>query len=303
MRKYSHSAFKAFQRCAKKWSYIYIDKIVPKETAKYLDRGHDLHEHLAVLYTDDYMGAVPELSEEDQELLVRYHKKWYEEDKKWRVISVEANYEFEIDAFTVVFKPDLVVEINGEVWIVDHKTTANIPDEWDPYNMSDFQHLLYVAGMRSKGFDVKGFIFNYMSTKAPSQPSLIKDGSRIAYLAQLATDYDTLVRFGLKHGLLEDPLVQDKLAIIKGAPDRFFQRHYLMVPDAAIDNMLSDVHNILIDMEIAEGCGSYPRHVVAGFAGSMACGKCAYQPICHAELLGIDTADLLLTVYKTKEYR
>jgi hypothetical protein len=303
MRKYSHSALKVFQRCQKKWSYIYIDKIVPKEVAKYFERGSNLHEHLAIFYSDTYEGPIPDLSDRDAELLTRYFKKWGKEDEKWKVLSVEEDYEFEVGGFQVVFKPDLVVEINDEAWIVDHKTTASIPDEWDPYNMSDFQHLLYVAGMRNAGYNIKGFIFNYISTKAPKQPYLVKDGSRIAYLAQLATDYDTLWDFAVKNRMSEDPDVQEKLAIIRGAPDRFFQRHYLMVPDKAIDNALSDVSDVLYNMHEAEEYEYYPRHVVAGYGGSMACSKCPYQPICHAELLGIDTKELLLTMYKRKEKR
>jgi len=302
MRKYSHSAFKTFQRCAKKWSYIYIDKIVPKESPVYLTRGINLHEHLAVLYDHDYMGAGRELTDEDTALLMRYHDKWHAEDVGWKVISVEEDYEFEVAGFPVVFKPDLVVEINGEVWIVDHKTTVNIPDEWDPYNMSDFQHLLYVAGLRSLGYDVKGFIFNYIRTKAPTQPALVKAGDRIAYLAKMDTDYNTLLNFALEHKMETDTDVREKLTILRHAPDKFFQRHFLIVPETAINEMLIDVENILIEMAESEITGGYPRHVVAKHGGSQACGRCPYQPLCHAELLGIDTEPILLE-YKEREKR
>ena len=94
MRKYSHSAFKTFQRCAKKWSYLYIDRIVPKESPIYMQRGVTLHEHLAAMYDPSGLLDYPELSDNDHDLLVRYTSKW--DDKDWKVVSVEEDYEFNV---------------------------------------------------------------------------------------------------------------------------------------------------------------------------------------------------------------
>ena len=287
MRKYSHSALKVFQRCQKRWSYLYIDRIVPKVTPKALAEGIELHDALA----DYSKGTIKDAPE----WLYRYNKKWFDDDLDWGILAVEEEMEFYIGDYAVVFKADLIIEVNGEVWIVDHKTTANIPDEWDPYNMSDFQHLLYIRGVEQVlERPVAGFMFNYIRTKPPAQPKLIKDGSRIADVRRVDTDYDTLKGYAEAHGQMGDPDLQERLRILKHSPDKFFQRHWLPINRAAVDKALDDVFDVLEQMAKSEDWNTYPRHVVAAWGGSSSCARCPYQPLCHAELLGINPEPLLL---------
>lgn len=299
MRIYSHSALKLFQRCQLKWKYKYIDRLdVPEEDRpKHFERGSDLHALLELLYKGDdemFRIAFDKADKADQDVLMRYADKWDDED--WEVLSVEEEFHLTIAEHKLVFIPDLIVQIGEDVWVVDHKTTANIPDEWDPYNMTDFQHLLYIAGVRMLYPNVRGFLFNYIRTKSPTQPKLIKDGSRISAVRTIDTDYATLKAFAEKTGTMDED-TKDKLNILRHAPDRYFQRHYIIAPDEAVDQAIADVDQILADMAYKEyEGGSFPRHVVGGFAGSMACAKCEYQPLCHAELLGINT-DLVLLNY------
>lgn len=294
MRRYSHSSLKMFQRCPKKFEYNYIHRLSPIDTPLHLERGRELHELLASFYADDeafhdiYLGATPE----NMEIFERYTDKWEEADEAWEIIATEEELEMIIGAHTLVFIPDMVVRINGELWVVDHKTTANIPDEWDPYNMSDFQHLLYLAGVEQVyGEKPAGFIFNYIRTKAPTQPTLIKDGSRISNVRALDTSYGKLLRFASETNQLEDPDVQEKLKILRLAPDRYFQRHFLPISESAVSQAVKDTHAVLSEMSNKEnlrGPLTFPRHVLPKHAGTQSCGSCAYQAICHAELLGIE---------------
>ncbi len=299
MRIYSHSALKLFQRCQLKWKYRYIDRleVKPEDRPKYFERGSNIHAILEAAYgpyVEKLDEAIAAASPEDVELIERYFTKWDNEDEGWKVLSVEEEFHLEIGDHKLVFIPDLIVQIGDDVWVVDHKTTANIPDEWDEYNMTDFQHLLYIAGVRLLYPNVRGFLFNYIRTKAPTQPKLIKDGSRISAVRSIDTDYDTLKAFADKTGTL-DSEVQDKLNILKHSPDRYFQRHYIIAPDSAVDMALSDTHEVLSEMSWKEsGEGTYPRHVISKFAGAMACSKCEFQPLCHGELLGINTQQILL---------
>jgi hypothetical protein len=303
-RRYSHSALKTAQRCLKQWSYKYIERLEPAQRPKYLERGSDLHELLAELYDDkkSYLEIFDTAAPADLDLLARYVTKWDDEDQDWEILHVEEEMEMDIGPYRLVFICDLIVRINGEVWIVDHKTVANIPDEADPYNMSDFQHLLYLAGVRQKYPEVRGFIFNYVRTKAPTQPALIKDGSRIAALRQIDTDYDSLRSFAEKEGQLGDPDVQDKLAILKLTPDRFFQRHYILANEVAIQNAYDDTRDALDVLAHAEDMGEYPRHVLGGYAGSAACGKCSYQSLCFADMTGMNREQVLFD-YVQREKR
>lgn len=301
-RTYSHNAIKTFQRCAKKWEYSYIDKIIPKEPSIAMERGHTLHGLLELQYQSPPFPLPVGTSQEDTDLLRRYFAKWGAEDDNWTILHIEEEFTFTVGVYSVKFIPDLVIEINGEVWIVDHKTTATIPDEWDPYNMTDFQHLLYVAGLRALGYNVKGFLFNYIRTKPPSQPKLIKDGSRIADVRRVDTDYGTLKGFAEEHDMMGDMDVIARLSILNNTADKFFQRHYLLVNDHAVKQMLDDVEGVLLNMEDAEALSTYPRHVIGNHGGSQACARCPYQTICHADLLGMNT-DIVLLDYIEKPKR
>lgn len=280
MRIYSHSAIKTFQRCARKWAFLYKDRIIPEFKPAAMERGIELHELLAEYYDGSKTGAgfLPDTeNEEYRDLLWRYDNHWSDDDQKWKVYAVEEELETMVYGHKVVFKPDLVVNINDELWIVDHKTTANIPEEYDPYNMTDFQHLLYVAGMQELGYNIAGFIFNYIRTKPPAEVKLIKDGSRIADVRRVDTDYNTLQKFAMENGVMDED-TKDRLNLIRHSPNKFFQRHFLPVNQTAVDNAMEDIFHILTDMRTAEVHSNYPRHVVAGFGGSMSCARCPTSP-------------------------
>jgi len=300
-RRYSHTALKTAQRCLRQWSYKYVYRLEPKERPKYLERGSNLHALLAGLY-EGYAEVFNDATDENVELLRRYAAKWAEEDDDWEILHVEEEMEMDIGPYKLVFICDLIVRINGEVWVVDHKTVANIPDEADPYNMSDFQHLLYLEGVKQRYPEVRGFIFNYIRTKAPTRPELIKDGSRFAALRKIDTDYDSLRYAAQKHGMLNVPEVQDKLSILKLTPDRFFQRHYIMANETAMQNAYDDTLEALNVLSKAEYNESFPRHVLGGYAGSQACGKCSYQSLCFGDMVGMNR-DQLLFDYVEREKR
>ena len=292
MRRYSHTALKMFQRCAKKWSYRYIDRLEPAVKSTALTRGNEIHLLLEYYYSPISAGVLDDLEDislENQELLLRYGDFYAKEDFDWEIISVEQEYEMTIGGYTLVFKPDLVIRIYDEVWIVDHKSTVKIPDEHDLYNMTDFQHLLYIEGMKQNGYDVRGFLFNYIRTKPPTQPKLRKDG-KIADLRRIDTDAGTLQAFAELHGLDGDSDVEDKLTILRHTPNKFFQRHFILTNEHAVQEAVVSTAAVLRHMENNEldrDGPVYPRHVLPGWAGSAACSKCEFQGICQTEMFGM----------------
>ena len=308
MRKYSHTALKLFQRCQLKWKYKYIDRLEPDDgPSAAIVKGKKLHDGLEMYHTMDpgFTQWILDADPEDANILVRYSEKW--EDEEWEVLHAEEELEFDIGPYTVVYKPDLIIRQNDEVWIVDHKTTANIPDEWDPYNMTDFQHLLYVAAVEETMYpEVAGFIFNYVRTKPPGVPKLVKDGSKIAYLNSLDTTPDILAQYAKRVGMDKDRDVVSRINVLRHAPDKYFQRHYIMAPTEARRAAVRDTHAVLEEMSRKEAgrtaTSTYPRHVVAGYGGSTSCARCEYQALCHAELMGMNT-DVTLLGYRERETR
>lgn len=308
MRTYSVSAVKLWQRCQLAWKYRYVRRIESDSKSPAIQRGTTLHEGLELYHTLDpaFPQWLLEADPEDAELIVRYADKWAYDDVEWEVLAAEEPIEMMVGSHKFVFIPDLVVKIGDDIWVVDHKTTKNIPDEWDPHNMTDLQHLVYIAGMQEiYGDQVRGFMFNYLRTKAPTQPSLIKDGSRIANLRALDTDYNTLDEYCDRLGIAKTGDVADKLNILKHAPDRFFQRHFILVSQAAVDQALKDLSATLQDMsdkEHGRSTSTYPRTVMNKGAGYQSCNSCEFQAICHTELMGIE-ADLEVLGYVERPER
>ena len=307
MRKYSHSALKVWQRCQRKWKYRYIDRLEPVEVHPAIERGKNLHDGLEMYHTFDTKFAqwMLDADPDDVDILVRYAEK-YEDEDDWKVLHAEEDLEVQVGPYTVVFKPDLIIEINDEVWIVDHKTTKTIPDEWDDYNMTDFQHLLYIYGVQKlfPEYNVRGFIFNYIRTKPPAMPKLIKDGSRVADVRRLDTTADILEGF-LEATGVDDPDAREKVKILRHAPDKYFQRHFLMAPPEAIAQVEADVLAVLSEMSAKEhgrARGTYARHVVSGWGGASACSRCEYKALCYGEMMGMNTQPILLQ-YKEREKR
>jgi hypothetical protein len=70
--------------------------------------------------------------------------------------------------------------------------------------------------------------------------------------------------------------------------------HFLPINRSAVERAVEDTKLVLDEMRWAEAHNRYPRHVLSGFGGASACGRCEYQPLCHAELLGINAEPLLL---------
>jgi len=298
-RRYSHSALKTAQRCLKQWSYKYIDRLEPVVSKPHLEKGSELHALLEQYYRDEWFSGNYG-SDDNTEIIQRYLHHYAKDD--WEILHIEEEFEMIVNGYTLVFIPDLVVRINGEVWIVDHKTTVRIPDEWDLYNMGDFQHLLYLEGMEQNGYDeVAGFIFNYIRTKPPTMPKLRKDG-KIADIRRLDTDYNTLLMFAEEHGLEKDPDVEEKLAILAHTPNKFFQRHHILYNEHAVAQAVHDTAQALTFLEEAEIESMYPRHVISGGGGYMSCAKCDYQPLCHTEMLGMNV-DLEVLGYRERERR
>jgi hypothetical protein len=306
MRDQSHSSIKRFQRCPQQYYYNYVERIEPVDRPRYLDRGGELHAMLELLYQGHRVFTTEDWAAEDIDIIRRYVNE-YGLDDEWEVVATEQELIVAIGPYKVKCIIDLIVRYQGKLWVIDHKTTANIPDEWDPYNMSDWQNGLYLLAVRQNYAplreEVGGFIFNYLRTKKPTQPSLIKDGSRISDLRRIDTTPELLRAFAKTHDMLEWEDVQEKLYILENT-NKWFARHVLPVNETALAQVGNDVYKVLVDMERKDSTKAmydYPRHVVGSFAGSQACSKCSFQSICHADMFGLDREAILSLDYKEKE--
>lgn len=205
----THSMIKTFKRCPKQADYKYHQRLKPKVLAKPLKRGTWMHSLLEEHHAgrdweamhQDYCRKFDELFDEEKDfygdlptecrqLMEGYL--WHYKDDPWKVLETEFTVETEFPDGTLYRgKVDALVETQYGLHLVDHKTHARFPDFG--FRLMDAQSALYMWACLRNRIPVQGFIWNYLKTKAPAKPKLLKDGSRLS--TRLGdTDYLTYVR-------------------------------------------------------------------------------------------------------------
>lgn len=124
-----------------------------------------------------------------------YHKYWSQkQDNPWEVIATEKTYyinmttlevreeateEMETDLETIWYECtlDLVVRVDGKLWLVDHKTTSNL-DYFIKNAEMDRQISRYIFALNAvyPEEEVGGLIYNLIKKELPHEPAVLKKG-------------------------------------------------------------------------------------------------------------------------------
>lgn len=317
---YSYTELSMYMRCPKRYEFSRLQNLEKIGISVPIDKGRWFH----TLMQEDLLGnswedahaallevfnreVVPFTLDEDilsipsevHRMFVGYKTKYPNDFASWKILQVEESMSFELfPGVHIGFTPDLVAEDEyGNVWAWDHKTTQTLPQVGEM--LIDLQNLTYSIGLREKyGDRFKGFIFNYVRSKPPTEPKLRKDGL-IADVRRVDTTYDMLVNFAVVNGILPYPELTDRLAYLSDH-DAFFRRDYFIVPDAALENARKElthwVAKLRADIELHNKGfeSSFGRVILPSSAGTKACRKCPFYDVCQADFLGIPTEALLL---------
>lgn len=171
--------------------------------------GTDWHSMLAELYrTGDWtapgdallsMVNEAEIEREQGELLAwmldGYYRMWGQGDPTWATKVVLVEEELRVDlpdvgygSLELVAIIDLVVEIMGRLWIVDHKTSTRFPRR-NAFDLAD-QWTLYSWVLREHGYNVFGSVHNFARTERLQRHADDLDQvSKEAYWAELKERY------------------------------------------------------------------------------------------------------------------
>lgn len=325
----SFSSIDTFRRCPKRYEYREIWKIQKKEKATQLYQGILVHEALMtyylalrdgmgdgtapvaeffadryaaarenpVLFSDELADEI-KIIEDSEDLVARYLAKW---DDDWEVLHVEEEFYVTLDSGDVIsFTPDLVVQDrNGFVWIVDHKTTSALPTPDQGY--ADLQSTLYYAGVQALYPELRGFIFNKMRKKRPTQPKLTKTGRlRVANLDRIDTTYEVLRDYIMQYApqLMDDDRHRRRLASLRDE-ERFFWREQVVITPEMVEAVLAEAQITLKYMDVSAETG-YPRTFQED-RGYKSCSRCPFYRLCQAELLQWDVETVLAEDYEPRD--
>lgn len=305
----THSMIKTFRRCPHQAKYKYVDRLKPRIGSQPLERGKWMHSLLEAHYSggdwreehkrlrakynqlfDEEKEVLGDLPTECARLMLSYL--WhYAADPLhgWVVHQVEYVIECKLpDGSIYRGKVDLLVENEYGLWIVDHKTHKTLPTLH--VRLLDAQSALYLWAALRSGLKVQGFIWNYIRTKPPTVPQLLKSGDRLSKRS-IETDYPTLVRAIKKYELDPDPY-RDQLVALKrqrwtpGAPQTspFFQRHILEKGDKMLARVAAEAFHTHTRMrEYDFGMSERVTDRSCEF-------MCSYKRLCPVELSGGNAA-------------
>lgn len=177
---FSFSSMQQFHSCPRKWFYSYLLKAPRERQPSTLLFGAALHEALAYLHLSVKKGRVPDLATlegafrsqwsrlgaetkicygktETREGLFRMARELLRlvleaSPEKVRILAVERQVNLKLPGFTVdiVGRVDLIIEVDGIVWVVDLKTSRNTLSA-DQVAQGSAQLALYTAALQAEG--------------------------------------------------------------------------------------------------------------------------------------------------------
>lgn len=173
----SHSEVDAFTQCERKHAYAHIQKLQPKARSEGLSRGNAGHKVLEVWAKSLIAGEESEvaLAKGLQEAAsmpfavagMALATEWIRDifpTLGWKIIAAEVQYRVQFtETLVYPFKFDLLVEVNGEIWLVDHKF---LYDFYTQQMINIFPQMpKYIFGLRQHGINARGAIYNMLRTR------------------------------------------------------------------------------------------------------------------------------------------
>lgn len=301
--------------CLRKYKYKYVDeleKILKSSKPQLGVIGHQSLEHYFkggdwTAPIAKYEGELRLLMEEEQALyahipselyrMVRgYLQHWRKHDTGVEVLAVEKSFSMKTPGGnTYEGIIDLIYKDSEGTWVEDHKFVKAIPNEAVRY--LDAQTNLYFTAAQDMGYDPTGVVFDYVRTKPPSVPKVLKSG----LVSTAACDTDVATYLGVVKSAGLDP--KDYMAKLEELQlNVFYKRSRVPRPGKLAQNIMEDFDSTCsllegVEVRVREG-GNVPRSM------GMDCSwKCEFKDLCFAELAGQDTSYMLSADFQPKTKR
>jgi hypothetical protein len=175
----SHSMAEAYAACQKRYEYAHLEQLAPKEVPAALALGTYGHKVFEIFFNDIKDGIsdkdamlkamryaysdIQKFDKVGESLLYWFESVW--PTLGWKILEVEKTTYLELNTETQFpFTIDLLIELNGQLYIVDHKFTA---DQYPEEVLLIYPQMpKYVGALRATGTPVVGGIYNIVRTRA-----------------------------------------------------------------------------------------------------------------------------------------
>lgn len=308
-----------YRNCPKRYEYAYVQNLQSKRPPVAMFRGTILHKMLeahaiggwkkgARLVLQDYREKYSALLEEERE----YYGETFMGDIERIFLGYMRTYaddeeDIEVEAVEEEIVTDLVKGIRfvGHIdrriftrrdkrrWLLDHKTKKIIPTAEERF--SNFQLLMYVWAWNrehDRTEQVDGIIWDYIRTKAPTVPELLKKGG-LSRAQNIDTDAWTYEKAIEDHGLDRADYEEYLVELEKRSRSRFYERVSLPNPPKEMVNTV--VEEFKQTAILMEGLKVYPRNM------TFMCKNCEFYRLCNAELTGVNPKFVLKSDYEERK--
>lgn len=308
----SNSMVKLWRKCPQAYHYRWVQGIEHRRHTLPLVRGTLVHELIENYYLGKdwkkilarFEKEFNQLMEEEKEyygdlpgeakrLMEGYVKKY--SGQKEKPLAVELSfYDNPVpltDRVALTGKIDLILENKEGVWVTEHKTHKQIPNESD--RLTDLQTVIYIKMAEHAGFKgIRGVMWDYLRTKAPTVPYVLRRGG-LTRKKKLDTDYDTFMQAILDNKLDPKDYIEE---LERAAKNPFYIRRYMPRSEAISDRLIRELEITALQMEKLK---DFPyRHL-----NKFNCQGCEFRSLCEAELMGLDSSFIRAKEYKKAEPR
>lgn len=216
-------------------------------------------------------------------------------EQLWPVL-VEYRYTLELDrGLQLVGIADLVAEQDGQRLLWEHKTTGSVPGQGR--RLRDLQTTLMSAALEELGHGpINGVVWNYIRTKEPTVPALLKNGM-LTTRADLDSTWAVYQAEIQKHGLREEDYLPVKERLEGREEAVFFPRVVLPLMQAEHILLRDFIATARTVQAIRESGGNYIPVRSVGFG----CDFCEYNKLCEAVILGGDEEEVVQRLFVRKE--
>lgn len=306
----SQSKVKTYRRCKYAYHLKYREKLRRRRVSRPLQFGRLIHEAIeASIEGDDPLELLDNISFEkgkyfaaereaygeileDVRIIIAEYLEYYKDDglRYVRINKRSAEHEFNVEiapGVELTGKLDAVAKTPNRLrWLMEHKSFSKAPNEDDYWR--NLQSVTYIRAMEILGWPkVDGTLWDFVHSKAPSAPQILKSGS----LSKKALNsLPTKVLQVIAHHGLDPDDYPTLIASAENNRRRYFHRVFTPVKADVVDMVFNDFLHTAVEMSRApedEKQKNIDKH----------CSWCDFEAICRAELQGLD-----VEYVKEKEY-